>query len=291
MGSYLAVLRAAGVPEVRYPVHITRNRAWRGTVRLRTQAEIGDGFVLVPGGPFVYGAGRDARVVDLPDFAIAARPVTFGDWAEFLAAIEKEEGPEAAGRFVPSVKGDGDYMRRAEDGRWLTLPGNVTGPARERCLREHGPDFDGKLPVVGVSWHDAVAYCAWKSRTTGMEWRLPTEEEREKAARGVDGRAFPWGDLEDATLGKCVDSRDERAQPEPVGCFPAATSVYGMVDAAGNSWDWTDSWWDARAANRIVRGGSWSFAVGFLRCASRFWLDPGLRIPYVGFRPARSLKP
>jgi serine/threonine-protein kinase len=289
MGSYLCILRMPGFPDVRYPVHITRNRAWKGRVKMRTDREIGDGFVLVPGGPFVYGEGKDTKTLELRDFAIAEKPVTFGDWAEFLAAAEKEQGLEAAQKLCPGTPGDGPYMERREDGTWFPLPNNVEGPARERCLREHGPNFERLLPVAGVSWHDSVAYCAWKSKTTGRQWRLPTEEEREKAARGVDGRAYPWGDLADATLGKCNDSRDERSQPEPVGCFPSATSVYGMIDASGNSWDWTDSWFDSRAASRVLRGGGWNNAVGFLRCAFRSWHEPGGRNGLNGFRPARSV--
>jgi formylglycine-generating enzyme required for sulfatase activity len=104
----------------------------------------------------------------------------------------------------------------------------------------------------------------------------------------MDGRAYPWGDLADATLGKCDASRDERSQPEPVGCFPSATSVYGMIDASGNSWDWTDSWFDSRAAFRVLRGGGWYNAVGSLRCASRNRNGPSYRFGDYGFRPARS---
>ena len=190
MGSYLCILKYAGCRDVRYPVHITRNRAWTGRVKMRMDREIGAGVVLVPGGPFVYGEGKDTKTIELPDFVIAQKPITFGDWAEFLAVVEKAEGLEAAKKLVPNVRGDGDYMERHEDGNWVPLPNNVEGPARERCLRNYDPDFEMLLPLAGVSWHDAVAYCAWKTKVTGKEWRLPTEEEREKAARGVDGRAL-----------------------------------------------------------------------------------------------------
>jgi serine/threonine-protein kinase len=289
MGSYLVLLRHPRFPEVRYPVHITRNRAWKGRVTLRTKDEIGDGFVYVPGGPFVFGEGKETKVLELPDFAVAQKPITFADWAEFLAAVEKEEGLEAAKRLVPNVKGDGEYLERGDDGSWRVKPGLTAGPAEASLIARHGAGFETRMPVVGVSWHDAVAYCAWKTKTTGREWRLPTEEEREKAARGVDGRAYPWGDLADATLGKCVDSRAEVSQPEPVGSFPTATSIYGMIDAAGNTSDWTDSWFDHRAAVRVLRGGSWNNVVGNLRCAFRNRNVPGFRNSNFGFRPARSV--
>ena len=143
--------------------------------------------------------------------------------------------------------------------------------------------------MIGVSWFDAVAYCEWKTRATGQEWRLPTEEEREKAARGVDGRRFPWGDLADASLGKCRESREEDAQPEPVGTFPTAASVYGMGDAAGNVYDWTDSWYDQRRSLRVLRGGSWADALSALRCVWRARAEPRYRLAFLGFRAARGL--
>ena len=128
------------------------------------------------------------------------------------------------------------------------------------------------------------------TRNAGRQWRLPTGEEREKSARGVDGRRFPWGDLEDATLGKCRDSREERSQPEPVGSFPTARSVYGMEDAAGNLWDWTDSWFrDEKEGTRVVRGGSWDSPPLFLRCATRDSDAPANRHVSSGFRCARGL--
>jgi serine/threonine-protein kinase len=290
MGSYLCILSLPGFRDVRYPVHITRNRSWSGRVRMRTDDEIGEGLVYVPGGPFVYGEGKDTLTLDVPDFAIARYPVTFGEFGEFLVALEREKGVEAARSHVPGTPGDGPYVERGEDGAYRPLPNNVEGPARERCLREYGPDFDLRLPVAGVSWFDAVAYCEWKTRTTGLEWRLPTEAEREKAARAVDGRRFPWGDREDAGLGKCDSSRpNERSQPDPVGTFPMAVSVYGMGDAAGNSWDWTDSWIDPGQSLRVQRGGSWSNQPNLLRCAIRVRLAPGLRYADRGFRCARSL--
>jgi serine/threonine-protein kinase len=289
MGSYLCVLHKAGFRDVRYPVQITRNRSWTGHVKMRTDEEIGEGFVYVPGGPFVYGEGKETRTMELPDFAIARYPVTFGEYGEYLAAMEVENGIEATKPLIPGTSGDGPYMERGEDGVYRPLPNIVEGTARERCLREHGPDFELRLPVAGVSWHDAAAYCAWKTRATGLEHRLPTEEEREKAARGVDGRRFPWGEREDAGLGKCESSRpNERSQPESVGTFATAESVYGMGDAAGNSWDWTDSWYDSGRSLRALRGGSWSSRPIFLRCALRFRDSPDVRSTINGFRFARG---
>jgi serine/threonine-protein kinase len=289
MGSYLFLLRLDGFREVRYPVHVTRNRECRGTVRMRTDGEIGEGFVCVPEGPFAYGEGKDAETRDLPDFAIAEYPVTFGEWAEYLAWLDREQGPEAAAKRAPKPRGEDFLMERLKDGAYRPLPVLVEGEARERYEREYGEGFEARIPVLGVSWNDAVAYCEWRTRTTGREHRLPTEEEREKAARGVDGRGFPWGDLEDATLAKCEGSRNERSQPEPVGAFRTARSVYGMGDAAGGIWDWTDSWFDERRSVRVLRGGAWNLPPKILRCAIRNTSAPDGRSVNLGFRCARDL--
>ena len=105
----------------------------------------------------------------------------------------------------------------------------------------------------------------------------------------MDGRRFPWGEAEDGTLGKCESSREERSQPEPVGTFPTAASVYGAGDMAGNVWDWTDSWFDDRRSLRVLRGGGWDSLPFRLRCTLRNRDVPDSRNPDRGFRCARGL--
>ncbi len=289
MGSYLCVVRKEGFADTRYPVHIARGHQWEGLVRLRTPEEIGDEFVYVPGGPFVCGEGKETKTAEVGDFAIQRLPVTYGDYAEFLAAVDTEEGVEAAAEHLPRTPGDGPHMLRSDDGTYVVDPKIVEGEALAANIERHGERYESRLPVLGVSWDDAVAYCAWKTKTTGMAWRLPTEEEREKAARGVDGRRFPWGDVEHASLAKCRESRPESTQPEPVGAFATAVSVYGMADAAGGAWDWTDSWLDDRKALRVLRGGSWNGPPANLRCAFRIGNLPSVRNAFYGFRCARGL--
>ncbi|MHC4938655.1 MAG: bifunctional serine/threonine-protein kinase/formylglycine-generating enzyme family protein [Planctomycetota bacterium] len=284
VGSYLCMLKAEGRRDTRYPVRIERERSWEGRVLLRTDDAIGEEFVMVPSGPFVYGEGEQAQPKTLPDFAIQRYPVTFGEYLEFLGSLD----PEEAERRKPQTPGDGAYVEK-RDGAWRVLPIVVEGPARDWCERTYGEGFELRCPVIGIDYDDAEAYCAWKSAVTGGRWRLPTEEEREKAARGVDGRRFPWGELEDASLGKCRESREHPAQPEPVGAFPTAESVYGMGDASGGVWDWTSSWEDERRSSRVLRGGAWSTRPGLLRCALRRSYLPRERHPVVGFRCARDL--
>ena len=193
-------------------------------MRLRTDEEIGDGFVFVPAGPFLYGEGDRIAARTVADFAIQKYPVTFPAYLEFLGALDEEE----ARRRMPRTPGEGPLVERQPDGTWRILPVLLQGEAREWSIERYGPDFEQRLPVVGVCRDDADAYCRWRTSVTGVEWRIPTEEEREKATRGVDGRLFAWGDLEDASLGKCRYSRPMSIQCEPIGAFPTAESVYGM---------------------------------------------------------------
>jgi serine/threonine-protein kinase len=286
MGSYLTILRSPGFHDVRYPVHVSRNHDWSGRIQMRTDEEIGEGFVFVPRGPFLCGEGKETRVVELPDFAISRYPVTFGEYGEFLDSLSDEEAAE----HLPRTQTEGPFMEKDANGAFQPISGLVEEePHVRRYREEYGEDFLQRIPVIAVTFDDALAYCAWKSSETGMEWRLPTEEEREKAARGVDGRRFPWGDLEDSSLAKCRDSRDEPPQPEPVGSFPTAASVYEMGDAAGNVWDWTDSWYDERRSLRVLRGGAWILDSAVLGCALRSRGDSRYRSSSVGFRCARSL--
>ncbi|MFL7837849.1 MAG: formylglycine-generating enzyme family protein [Candidatus Promineifilaceae bacterium] len=117
-------------------------------------------------------------------------------------------------------------------------------------------------PVVYVNYHDAVGYAEW----AGMF--LPSEEEWEKAARGSDGRMHPWGDK--WRDGCCNTDEAGIGTTTPAGRYsPQGDSPYGCVDMAGNVWEWTESWFDAAKARRVVRGGSWNVNQVSARCVSQ----------------------
>ncbi|MCK5055530.1 MAG: SUMF1/EgtB/PvdO family nonheme iron enzyme, partial [Candidatus Aminicenantes bacterium] len=157
----------------------------------------------------------------------------------------------------------------------------------------NGPNF----PVVGVSWYEACAYVEWLSHKTGEKYRLPTEAEWEKAARGEDGRTYPWGEGIDKN--KCNYDETGLNRTGPVGIFPDGKSPYGCFDMAGNVWEWCSDWHDekyykkspdknpegpATGVLRVLRGGDWVNDASHVRAAYRDRDVPSSRWYDIGFR-------
>lgn len=164
----------------------------------------------------------------------------------------------------------------------------------------HYPEEKDLHPVAGISLDDAVAYCRWMNGKTNMVFRLPTEAEWEHAARGIDDRNYPWGEEFDPW--RCNTLRSGKQDTTPVGSYsPGGDSPYGILDMAGNVWEWTSSQfkpypYDAQdgrevpnhSGNYVARGGAWYYSHALSRSTCREGMLPSLISPAVGFRLARS---
>ncbi|MBN1932718.1 MAG: SUMF1/EgtB/PvdO family nonheme iron enzyme [Desulfobacterales bacterium] len=235
-------------------------------------------LVSIPAGTFLMGSNEDDKnandnekpqhKIELPEYTIGKYPVTNAEYQAFV---------KDTGHQPPSGWEGSDY-----------------------------PEDRGDHPVVNVSWHDAVAYCEWLRKKTGKQYRLPTEAQWEKAARGTDGRIFPWGNTWDPS--RLNSSESGTGGTSPVGRYsPKGDSPFGASDMAGNVWEWTRSLWgkdwknpayhypynpddgreDLEAGNqmlRVLRGGSFGSSAAYVRCACRGRDLPDYWHHHIGFR-------
>ena len=244
-------------------------------------------YVYVPAGEFEMGSKNGEldesppHKVYLDAYWIGQTEVTNAQFRRFVDA-----GGYATERYW-SAEG---WNARADN--------NWNAP---RCLDASDFNADDQ-PVVCVSWYEAEAYTRWLSEKTGERYRLPTEAEWEKAARGTDGRTYPWGNNPpDGTL---LNYNENTWGASPAGSYPAGASPYGALDMAGNAWEWVNDWYDrnyysvspgsnpqgpATGEYRVLRGGSWYFDDDYVRSANRYNDGPDDWDYGSGFRCVRSL--
>jgi formylglycine-generating enzyme required for sulfatase activity len=216
-------------------------------------------MVKVPQGPFLYG-DQKIRVVIEHDYWIDQYPVTNQKYGEFVlgGGYEKQQYWSSDG-WQWKTNGDVAAPEFWNDGTW------------------NKPDH----PVVGVSYFEAEAYATWAGK------RLPTEQEWEKAARGEDGREYPWGKEFDKD--RCNNQKSDIGHTTPVTQYPNGVSPYGCYDMVGNVWEWCSSWYDKNKNLRVVRGGSWFNLPVNLRASYRSWSFTVNRDSLSGFRLVQDL--
>jgi formylglycine-generating enzyme required for sulfatase activity len=237
------------------------------------------GMVYVPAGEFIMGSS-DAQV----DIALALCKEYVDDCQRSWFESEQPQH---------TVYLDAFYIDKTE----------VTNAQYRKCVEAGACDapsntayYDNanyaQYPVIYVDWYQAMAYCEWAGK------RLPTEAEWEKAARGTDGRTYPWGNtFAGSRLNFCdkncphdwkdASVDDGYARTAPVGSYPAGSSPYGALDMAGNVWEWTASEWEPGHEFRVLRGGSLAQPGVNARAAERYGSTPANAAAAVGFRCAR----
>ena len=149
-----------------------------------------------------------------------------------------------------------------------------------------GDEWDLRWPVLMVNLGDAMAFATWRSERDGLEYRLPTALEWEKAARGVDGRLYPWGNEFDAAFCRVRESRQGRPTPVPVGTYEMDTSPYGVKDMAGNIAEWTSTYEDDEEHRRMLKGASYNSHGVQARLDLHMGSPPQFRYSHYGFRLA-----
>lgn len=260
------------VPEQPLPSQPLSTESYPVPLRPQTGIE----WITIPAGVFTMGTDEsidsDGRVdetpqhsVDLPGYSISKYPITNAQYKEYVKSTGCPAPSHWKSKRIP--KGKEDH------------------------------------PVVNVSWHDAAAYCGWASASMGNAIRLPSEAEWEKAARGSDGRIWPWGSDQPPTKDHCNFNRNVGGTT-PVNAYPEGASLSGVLDLCGNVWEWTANWYAKEYYSvspeqcpagpqsgdyRVVRGGAWFFSESGVRCAFRYSYGPDLRGESVGFRVVRSV--
>lgn len=310
-GSYVLTVRQQGMGDLRYPVRVQRGQHVVEHIPLIPASLIPRDFVYVPRGSFLSGGDRNGRLrapqrpLELDGFLIQRYPVTFDQYIVFLEHLLRLD-PNLSVKRSPRDSLDRLLVDRKRKS-FFPSPHLIPDHARELYPRDSG--HEGRLPVCSINVYDALSYIAYCQERDGLLYRLPDIREWEKAARGVDGRIYPWGDTFDAAYCKMRLSRNLAPFPEPAGAFVTDESVYGVRDMAGSIQEWCrDPTWKNAYLNNpgytrgalsgerppqacAIRGGAWSLYDGPCAVANHRLAPSEICARDIGFRLAIDLTP
>ncbi|RJO64272.1 MAG: hypothetical protein C4523_18655 [Myxococcales bacterium] len=272
-GHYVIAIRAQGFVEALFPLLLEANEAVSLAAPLVPLDALPPAFAYIPPGPFMKGGDEAAygyekgRTVRLDAYLIQREPVSFGEYVAFLA--DAGASPDAYRPRAPRL--------RPDRGWYFEASGDASGG-------------DPAWPVFGVSWEDAAAYAAWLAARQRAEIRLPSDAEWEKAARGADGRIYPWGNGFDSGFCHMRDTL-RRARPMATRDYPRDKSPYGVFGLAGGVREWCLDWFNPQANEKLTKGGGWLDPEPLCRAASRVGMAAERVKPQIGFRLVRLLPP
>jgi len=281
IGSY--VIRSIHNPKHQIPFAITRDQPHIQLDHIDPPT-VTDDECWVPGGVCVVGSPTEPsnprRIVHVNCFIMQKHPITNREYLAFLHDLIETDGIERAMQHVPRTNAISEseavrlYTWNADNKRFTIEPD------------PQGDCWDLDWPVIMITGRDAMAYARWYSLQTGNEWRLPTPEEWEKAARGVDERTLPWGSYFEPTWASVRGHREGRVLPSTIYDHPLDCSVYGVQGLAGNVSDFCV---DASNPDQIfTKGGAWAHHPEFIHLAivRQFKMDYKLEV--CGFRLIRT---
>ena len=253
-------------------------------------------YIKIPGGTYRFSVSK--KMGKVPDLYFCKYPVTNKRYRKFISFLEGKEKElekelpmdmfaEKLVEFSSSIKGYSEYLGK-DSTKW---------PDKLRSRYDDDKEFNGNdQPLVAVTWYGARAYCFWLScleEDSNSLYRLPTEMEWEWAAGGEADdsvREYPWPKEKGKPNPNLANYGENVRATTPVGRYPQGATPLGLMDMAGNVWEWMGNYYDKDKDAFALRGGSWNDSGTDLRCSARGYGDPGSNWDSYGFRVVRGLR-
>ena len=280
-GPYQIRARAPGYAPVTLPLSLDRQDSQKFQISLHERQKIPEDFVVIPEGKFIFGPpdeiGVNPNQCYVAEFAIQKTPVTCAQYLEFLNDVARDD-LKLARQHAPRTQDDASSYFPLVDGQFV-IPEEDTD----------GDSWDPNWPICIINFHNANAYAQWRSQRDGQSYRLPTSLEWEKAARGTDGRMYPWGNHFDPSFCRMRETAPGKPLPAPVGTHPIDQSPYGVMDMAGNISEWTTTEYEEAPNTYLLRGGTYNSFPLMCRLDWHQHSPASYRHPHYGFRLALEL--